>query len=184
MENWRGIPGYEGIYEASDMGRIRTCEGKTTSNALYPLRIWKQRVLKQRHQKRKGSKKTDARVSLWKNGMESTHLVSRLVAMAWCPGFEQTSTVNHIDGNPENNRAGNLEWVTLTENIQKGFECGLYKTQKPVDLIGKDGTVVRFRSMACASRYLGKNSGYISCLIKRGAKATQEGYRIELRDER
>ena len=45
METWKDIPGYEGIYEVSDKGRVRTAENKTTHSVLRGERKWKQRVL-------------------------------------------------------------------------------------------------------------------------------------------
>nr|DAL08116.1 MAG TPA: homing endonuclease [Caudoviricetes sp.] len=129
QEQWKDIPGYEGLYEASNTGEIRTKLGKTTSSARSSKRVWKQRILKQKHQKRIrcAAGYTDARVTLWKDGEEKTMLVSRLVAMAWIPGYSKNLTVNHIDGNPMNNNASNLEWCTRAENIRKGFANGQYK---------------------------------------------------------
>lgn len=130
MEQWKMIPGYEGLYEASTHGQIRTAEGKTTSNARYPKRVWKQRVLKQKYAYRKSGHLKDARVCLWKDGKEKTFLVSRLVAMTWCDGYADGLTVNHKDGNPLNNNSDNLEWVSLAENIRHGFKTGLYPQSK------------------------------------------------------
>ena len=160
-EKWKDIPGYDGIYEASSDGRIRTCAGKTTSNAKYPVRVWKQRELKQKiYPNNKG--RSDARVNLWKDGKEKTWLVSRLVALTWCEGYAPDLTVNHKDGNPLNNKAENLEWITLEDNIRHGHETGLYrKTQIPVVVVnGADITM--YQSLAEASRALGHNSGYLS----------------------
>jgi hypothetical protein len=171
MEHWRDIPGYEGIYQVSNMGNVRTCEGKTTYTKLHGVRKWKQRILKQ---KIYGSKKgrADARVSLWKNGKEKTWLVSRLVGLAWCNGYADGLTINHINGDHLDNRAENLEWVTLAENIKKGFETGLYESnQKPVRLVCNDGCLF-FPSMAVASRFLGRNSGYLSNCIKVNSPVT------------
>ncbi len=167
MENWKPIPGYEGIYEASDLGRIRTAEGKTTRNARFPVRIWKQRILKMKTQARKNGKHVDLRVSLWKDGKEKTKLVSRLIAMAWCPGYAEGMTVNHKDGNPLNNVPGNLEWISLKANVQHSFETGNATNQKSIKLISQDGHTVTFRSYSEASRSLGKNEGYVSCCMKR-----------------
>lgn len=166
MEEWRDIPGYENLYQASKTGEIRTCEGKTTNNARYGKRVWKQRVLKQKFTKsRKG--RIDARVSLWKDGCEHTHLVSRLVAMAWCDGYQDGFTVNHINGDTLDNNAENLEWVSLRENIKKGFADGLYvNNQIPVTLSG-EGLNMAFDSLANADRFLGRSEGYISNRIKR-----------------
>lgn len=166
MEKWRDIPGYEGLYQASNLGQIRTCEGKITQNARCSKRVWKQRILKQKVQERKNGRK-DARVSLWRDGVCKTCLVARLVAMAWVDGWGEKMTVNHIDGNPMNNACTNLEWLPLGDNIRHGFSHGLYTAQKPVALANETG-VVKFGSNAEASRFLGRSTGYLSNQIKRG----------------
>ena len=126
IEEWRAIPGYEGLYEASNLGRIRTAFGKTTASARFPVRVWKQRVLKPKVQTRSSGRK-DERVSLWKNGEENTLLVARLVAMSFLPLPEEKLTVNHINGNSMDNRVENLEWCTIGDNIRHAFETGLQK---------------------------------------------------------
>lgn len=165
MEEWRDIPGYENIYQASNFGRIRTAYGKTTSNARFTKRVWKQRTLKPKLQRRKNTDKMDARVSIWKDGKEKTFLVSRLVAMAWCPGYADELTVNHIDGNPLNNCADNLEWIPLAENIRQGFADGLYPGTCVV--VVRDGDIEIYNSLSKASQAIGKNKGYLSTRIKR-----------------
>ena len=162
MEQWKDIPGYEGIYQASTEGQIRSTDGKITSNARYATRIWNQRILKQKYKSRKNSGVKDARVSLWKNGHEKTFLVSRLVAMTWCNGYRDGLTVNHIDGDPMNNRAENLEWISLGDNIRHGFANGLYSNQKTCVLINSSGVKNTFRSQCEASRKIGRNSSYIA----------------------
>lgn len=166
-EVWKPIPGYEGLYEASSLGRIRTTEGKTTSSARFESREWQQRIMKQKYEKRHGNTgNTDARICLWKDGEEKTYLVARLVAMAFLPTPFDMLTVNHIDGNTSNNRIDNLEWVTRADNIKLGFENGQYAAiQKSVILQSKYGEELSFRSMAEASRYLGRNNGYVSNAI-------------------
>lgn len=182
MERWKDIPGYEGLYQASDLGNIRTCDGKVTSNARCPHRVWKQRVMKQKYQPRKSGDGKDARVCLWKDGKVATHLVSRLVALAWCEGYEPGLTVNHIDGDPTNNRSDNLEWMTHKENIQAAFRDNLYRSQRHVMLVSIDGSCTEFRSMASASRFLGKGNGYISMMLAKGKVRTPQGYTITTSD--
>lgn len=167
-EIWKPIPNYEGLYEASNLGRIRTAEGKTTSSARFPKRVWKQRVLKPKVQTRSNGRQ-DKRVSLWKDGVETTQLVARLVALAFLPAPYEKLTVNHINGNPMDNRIENLEWVTAAENIQKGFETGLYsKNEKAICLTSEYGMTVRFKSMSAASRWLGRGNTYVSNAIAHG----------------
>ena len=155
MENWRAIPGFEGIYEASDLGRIRSAEGKTTYSDKWGVVVhWKQRIIKQHYMihKRKNDVRRDARITLWKDKKPHYFLVARLIALTWCEGYAEGMTVNHIDGNPENNRADNLEWTTLADNIRHGFSTGLYdNNMKPVT-IQIEGKYEYFPSMAAASR--------------------------------
>ena len=172
MAEWRDIPGYETLYQASDDGQIRTCEGKTTRSARFEKRVWKQRIMKQKVRKRScSSRNSDARVCLWKDGKEKTFLVARLVAMTWCDGYRECLTVNHIDGNSMNNRADNLEWVSISENVKKGFETGCFRAlQCPVTLSSGESNLT-FRSMSEASRYLGHTPQYISYCISHNRKA-------------
>lgn len=171
MEQWKDIPGYEGIYQASTYGRVRTCKGKTTYTLRHGIRHWKQRTLKPKLAKNKRGR-IDPRVNLWKAGDGKTWLVSRLVAITWLEGYSEKMTVNHINGNPLDNHVENLEWVTLSENIAKGYESGLYRaTQKPVVLTSAHGTA-RFDSMESATRYIGRGHGYISNALKKGCRIT------------
>lgn len=164
MEEWKDIPGYEGLYQASTFGQIRTCEGKTTSNARFKTRVWKQRVMKQ---KCNGSSRNDYRVELWKDGKHKTWLVARLVALTWCDGYQDGLTVNHIDGNHMNNNADNLEWISLGDNVRHGFETGLYSIQKPCVLIDNHGKKRCYRSQCQASRSIGRSDQYIANKILR-----------------
>ena len=184
-EIWKDIPGYEGIYQASTFGNIRTAEGKITSNKRYAVRRWKQRILKPKSPKSDGYR-GDLRVSLWKDGASKDFLVARLVAMTWVKGYSDDMTVNHIDGNYLNNRIDNLEWVSLRDNIRKGFETGLFsKSQTKVRLIDENHNYIDFASLSEASRYLSRNNGYLSNRIKKSklfAKALDgEVFRVEMR---
>jgi len=163
MEKWKDIPDYEGIYQASNLGRIRTCKGKTTYTERHGVRHWKQRILKPKGK----TYSTGYRVSLWKDGKCKDWLVARLVAITFYG--KSNLTVNHINGNRLDNRLVNLEWCSLKENIQKGFETGLYKTQKSITLINKQtGEKQTFRSLSQASQFMKKSQGYLSAEIKKG----------------
>lgn len=174
MEKWKDIPGYETLYQASNEGRIRTCEGKTTGNARYSCRIWKQRIMKLKMTTNKKGR-SDLRVCLWKDGKEKTWLVSRLVAMTWGPGYSSELTVNHIDGNSLNNNADNLEWVSLKDNIQHGFRTGLYAENQIPVVVVNGNSIELYDSMCSASRALGKNSGYLSNRYNKMRKKSNKG---------
>ena len=167
METWKDIPDYEGIYQASTFGRIRSAEGKTTFSVLHGERKWRSKILKYRGFNRQ----TGHRVSLWRDGSHKDWLVARLIAITFL-GIPENSdmTVNHIDGNRFNNNITNLEWLSLADNIRHAFNTGLMPTQKSVYLIDSSGNVNLFRSMSRASSYLGRCHGYISGNISKGFK--------------
>ena len=75
MEVWKDIPNYEGIYEVSNLGRIRTHKDKITYTKRHGKRKWKQRIMKF-----KGiTPKTGYRISLWKDGKQKDLLVARML---------------------------------------------------------------------------------------------------------
>lgn len=163
-EIWKDIPNYEGIYQASNFGRIRTAPNKTTSNARYKKRVWSVRVLKGRGD----NKNTGARVSLWKDGKCKEWLVARLVAITFLGFPKESDTVNHKNGNRLDNRIENLEWLSLADNIRHAFDTGLMPYKK-VKLYNRDCEMI-FRSLATACEYIGRNKGYLSLCLKRKSK--------------
>lgn len=167
MEEWKDIPGYEGLYQASSEGQIRSTEGKTTSNARYSKRVWKSRVLKGRGDNRA----TGKRVSLWKDGKEKDFLVARLVATTFLGDPPDGYTVNHIDGNRMNNAVCNLEWLTLADNIRHGFDTGLYAKSQKIVRLSDGNKILVFPSMSGASRFLGRNERYVSECHSKGRNA-------------
>lgn len=173
---WKDIPGYEGIYQASTSGQIRTTEGKVTHSVRHGKRIWKSRVLKQ-----KVSKDNCCRVELYKNKKSKTWLVHRLVALTFIPMVEGKGYINHKDGNRLNNSIDNLEWCDHKENNNHAFDNGLMTTNKKVVLVKKDTCeAFVFRSLTKAGEFLGKSHGYISGELKKGHSEVM-GYEIFLK---
>lgn len=168
MEIWKDIPGYEGIYQASTMGQIRTKPGKKTKRSDNEVRTWNTRVLKPRG----ANYKTGYRVSLWKDGKSKDWLICRLVAMTFLGIPNEKLTVNHKDGNRLNNNISNLEWLSLSENIRHGFNNGLYPTQQGITLISEEGSIHIFRSLSQAGHFLGKSHGYVSGRLKKNQDIT------------
>ena len=164
-EIWKDIPNYDG-YQVSNLGRVRTYN-KISKTNLHGERHWKNRILKFKGK----SYKTGYRVDLWKENKPHTLLVARLVAFTFYNENidNHELTVDHIDGNRLNNNINNLELVSLSENIKRAFNNDLYTMQKKIKVINKNNNYDKtFRSMAEASRAIGKNHGYISCQVKKG----------------
>lgn len=108
-EEWRDIKGYEGLYQVSNLGRV-----KSLGRERYPMRIMKA------HTDTKGY--LDIELS---NGYKHRHRIHRLVAQAFIPNVDNKPQVNHKDCNKKNNCLSNLEWCTNGENQQHAFYNGL-----------------------------------------------------------
>lgn len=167
-ELWKPIPGYEGLYEASTLGRIRSVDHKTTGKD-GRTRSYKGKILEP--QLRKNYGKAKYWISLCKDGKMHMHILARLVAMTWVPGYEEGLTVDHVDGNCRNNNINNLEWVTWQENLERGFRLGIMK-QVHVTLEDNDGNQHSFVSRADASRFLGRYPTYITSALQQGLNIT------------
>lgn len=165
VEVWKDIPSFEGIYEASTHGKIRTHKDKTTYTKRHGVRKWKQRILKF-----KGSNpKTGYRVTLWKDGKPKDFLVARLIGTTFLENLIDTNmTINHKNGDRFYNFVVNIEWVSLADNIRHAFDTGLmpYKQVKVTNLETKEEFVLR--SMAMAGKHIGRSLGYISGKLKKG----------------
>lgn len=109
-ELWRDIEGYEGLYQVSNFGRVKSFDTKDKLD-----RIRKGRVLKGRK-----DKYGYIQVGLYKQGVASKKKIHRLVAEAFISNPENKPEVNHIDEDKTNNIISNLEWVTAKANLNHG----------------------------------------------------------------
>lgn len=114
------VPGYEGLYEVSDCGRVFSVErvvlGRDGNKYPFPA---KEKALHP-------NKNVEyLQVNLWKDGVGSTLYVHRVVAEAFLPKLKDKPEVNHIDGNRTNNHVSNLEWVDSSGNSQHAVDTGL-----------------------------------------------------------
>jgi len=184
-EKWKPIRGFHGWYEVSNLGRVRSPEGRVTGGRQHPHRVWRERILRQKSRIRPGSQdRVDLYVSLRRDGKSRNYLVSRLVAKAFCPGYRRGLTVNHKDGDSTNNRADNLEWVTNEENVRHYIRNGFVKGYKRCSLVFPDGTVKSYISMAHASRDIGHCRTYIVNKLMHGKPIyTIDGKVVEVRDD-
>lgn len=170
-EIWKDIEGYEGLYQVSNLGRVRSLERFNVNSGVYQNRV---RVLKQSHNRR--GYKT---VTLIKRKARKTVTVHRLVAKAFLENPKMLPQVNHKDENKENNAVGNLEWCDNRYNYSYGtrVERVTKKLQKPILQFDENGNFINeFSGLRDAQRALNlTSSGSISECCN-GKRATAFGY--------
>ena len=112
MEVWKDIPGYEGKYQISNRGRVKSLPRNEKFCKRSTAIILKTFTCGSGYQE----------VILKDHGRRKPHLIHRMVATAFVPNPEGKEEVNHKDGNKDNNDCTNLEWVTPRENIRHSFD--------------------------------------------------------------
>lgn len=166
-EEWRPIAGFEGLYEVSPCGNVRSIRSGRQVCAT----------------KRSGY----LYVALWRGNKGFGHAVHRLVLLAFKPAPNaELLQANHIDGVKTNNTLSNLEWVTPSENIRHSYRVlgrkpsppkwgALNHNARPIRRLIGDDAVETFPSIADAVR-----AGYRACCIVdvcKGRQATHRGFR-------
>lgn len=171
-EIWKDIIGYEGLYQVSNFGRVKS------------FKFGKERILKP------GTNKYGYLiVILCKNGKVKHFYVHRLVAEAFIPNPHNYPCVNHKDECKTNNNVNNLEWCTYTynnnygtkiERISKNRDTSKYF--KPILQYTLDGVFVReWKSIAEAGRN-GFNQGHITDCC-RGVRKTHKGFIFKYKED-
>lgn len=161
MEIWKDIEGYEGLYQVSSEGMVKSLNYNRTGE---------ERILK-------SGKDKDGYlyVILYKEGNTKTFSVHRLVAQAFLNNPDNLQQVNHIDENPTNNSVDNLEWCTAKYNVNYGTRTE--KTQKPILQFSKTGEFIRkWESGTQVERELGIDNSSIAKCCK-GKQKTAGNFR-------
>ena len=147
-EVWKDIKGYNGDYQVSSIGRVKS------------KKIKKHKILKPGY-RLSNKKKTYDFVVLCKNNNCKKHSVHRLVAQAFIPNPENKPQVNHIDFNKKNNNVSNLEWCTISENKLHDIkhnrvdDTNRWKSSVKKVMIYNQNEKLYFDSTKLASAYIG-----------------------------
>lgn len=120
-EVWKDIEGYEGLYQISNFGNVKSLDRKVNAKNN------KKRLIKGTFLKLRFNNRNYNIVSLYKNNIQEVRFIHRLVAETFIPNPENKPEVNHIDGDKQNNKIDNLEWCTRTENNKHAWKTGLNK---------------------------------------------------------
>ena len=114
-EEWRDIKGYEGLYQISRNGKIKSLEKRLPHNVSKTgFQVFKESIRRTFYC---GSSRNYEGVDLYKNKISSKKLIHRLVAEAFIENYSADLEVNHMDANTKNNSLDNLEMCTRQENV-------------------------------------------------------------------
>lgn len=174
-EIWKDIQDYEGLYQVSNLGNIKSLHFGAKAN--HPN--WK--LQQEKNLKPRIATSGYYRVELYKSHTKKYFYVHRLVATAFIANPQNKTEVNHIDGNKLNNHIENLEWNTKSENIRHSFKTGLHVSpmqgrkgskspfSKPVIQYDLSGNFVKlWLSISEAANYYStKPTNISSCARKR-----------------
>jgi len=183
-EIWKHVVGYEGYYAVSNMGRVKSL------NRLIIVKNYT-RTINERILVQSIFGTGYHAVFLSKNSIIKTITVHRLVATAFISNPENLATINHKDSNKSNNREGNLEWMSILDNvrhaIKNGFgskgNIGKFNEKNPnskkIYQYNMDGVFLKeFPSVQEAARNTGGNRGNIGLVAHGKVGRTQSnGYR-------
>jgi hypothetical protein len=196
MEIWKDIEGYEGLYQVSNLGRLRSFDRVVRHSKGVPfVKTVRGRIMSIINLNRGYN-----RINLSVNNNRRSFFIHRLVASAFIENNEGLPEVNHLNGIKTDNRAVNLEWCTSSENSRHAILIGLQKptrpwqgktgalnpSSKPVLQFTKQGIVItEYASAHEAMRATGIDFSFIA-MCCRGKCKTAKGFvwkYKEVRDE-
>ena len=172
-EIWKDIKGYEGLYQVSNLGRVKSIE-RDVYNSRYGIKHLKEKILKA------GNNGTEHLfVNLYKNGVKKPYKVNVLIAEAFIPNPDNKPIVHHIDHKPLNNNVENLVWLTYKEHAaehHERVEASRKTCSKHINQFTLDGLFIRvWYSSWDIQRELGYNNSHIIQCCK-GKRKSANGY--------
>ncbi len=168
-ETWKPIKGYEGLYEVSNLGNLRSLDRHVMNGNQY-------RLLKGKPKKPSPDSDGYLITNLSKNGQVKTYFVHRLVAEAFIPNPNVLPFIDHINTVKDDNKVENLRWCTHNKNRPKEVHEKMLATRRknqsyhceiPVYYIDEQGKKISFKSISEAARKIGCPQPALSKALKK-----------------
>ena len=164
MEIWKPVKDYEGLYEVSNNGNVRSVD-RMVKHSKGGLRLYKGRLMKP-YLNSDGYRM----VKISKNGVGKIKRVNRIVAETFIPNPYNLATVNHKDENKLNDSVENLEWMSLSDNIR--YSCCKSINQLTIN----DEFIRTWESASDVNKELNFNTSNILRCCK-GKRKSAHGYK-------
>lgn len=164
-EIWKDIPNYEGKYQISNLGRVKSIlyvNGKT--------RKTKERILKNKNTGKY------QHILLWDKGKCYNYTIHKLVAETFIPNPNNYSEINHKDENVNNNRVDNLEWCTRKYNINYGNRTIKAKNKLSVSIVQYDLQGSFVKEWNCMQDAIRVYNNYHICDVCKNKRKTASGF--------
>lgn len=168
-EKWKPIKGYDGLYEVSNLGRVKSLHqrGKEKDRILAPIEM-------------------DigyCKVTLYNKFKKEQKYIHRLVAEAFIPNPKNLKVINHINANKKDNNVDNLEWCTQKHNMQQAFNMGLVRNSQRGKL-GKESQIRKIIKQIDANTNEVLNIFYGACEAERQTNICCQNIRACCRGKR
>lgn len=178
-EQWADVAGFDGLYQVSNLGRIKSAD--RNDGIFHAGRIMKPRIVY------RNGRLVEVCITLTVGSNRRKISVCRLVADAFCNGYKKGLVLNHINGDITDNRADNLEWVT----VSRMYETGRYRAnsasiakRRAVIQMTTDGKVVaEYESLIAAEKAVGVAHSNIRSVCL-GKKLTCGGYKWKFKNDK
>jgi len=182
-EIWRDVVDWEGYYQVSNLGRVKSLSRKVNGRNNKP------NVIIERIRKQRINAEGYYSLPLNRFGLVKTVRVHRLIAEAFLPNPENKTDVNHINSNRADNSLSNLEWATRSENVTHGYVSGnrtkargkLNKLSISVNQYDLDMNFIK--KHWCVSEAQSETGAFHICQVCKGTRKTSAGFIWEYADE-